>query len=276
MNTRIRWIAFDAVGTLLRSEPLVHEVYHRVGQKYGSSHSLQSVRRRFRRAYESAVSASPDLATSDQIERAFWRRVVSDVLEDVTDPDACFSELHEWYAQPRAWTCFPDVTETLEKLGRRGLRLVIASNYDSRLDQVCAGLEELRPIELRVISSQVGWRKPHAGFYRALCTACGADPDELLMVGDHVANDVEGALRRCRIAASRSSGGAPGGGGDATDGSAGPARLRACACSSPHRRAALMTPPRSEHPIAFRHGMGCAPGCGRPFQIAGVSAMLTA
>jgi catechol 2,3-dioxygenase-like lactoylglutathione lyase family enzyme len=47
-------------------------------------------------------------------------------------------------------------------------RLAAASNFDGRFDAICDGLPELRPIEVRTLSSQVGCRKPSVRFYQAL------------------------------------------------------------------------------------------------------------
>jgi putative hydrolase of the HAD superfamily len=78
---------------------------------------------------------------------------------------------------------------------------VIGSNFDARLRPVVAGLPELAPIahEL-VISSEVGYRKPHPGFYRAACDRLGLPPGRVLAVGDDVTNDLEGP-RRAGLAA---------------------------------------------------------------------------
>ncbi len=133
--------------------------------------------------------------TTEAHEYAYWQTVVDHVLTDVVDQASCFSELHEWFARPTAWRCFDDVGPTLSALRDRGFQVAIASNFDVRLHSVCDGLPELRDIAIRIISSEVGWRKPHAGFYRALTEACGGDPAQIVMVGDDRRNDLEGANR---------------------------------------------------------------------------------
>jgi putative hydrolase of the HAD superfamily len=44
-----------------------------------------------------------------------------------------------------------------------------------------------------VISSEVGWRKPAAAFYREVCRRSGLEPEQILLVGDDRINDYEGA-----------------------------------------------------------------------------------
>lgn len=194
-----KWIAFDAVGTLIFADPPAHLAYHRIGREYGSRARPEEVLHRFRTALlrRSAVTES---TTSEAGEHRFWREVVGEVLPDVADPDGCFEELFSHFAQPGSWQCHADVEATLSEAARRGCRLAIASNFDGRLHSLCDGLEPLQLIERRVISSEVGARKPREEFYHSLLDACGCAPGELLMVGDDHDNDVA-APRRLGIPA---------------------------------------------------------------------------
>lgn len=202
---RFRCIALDAVGTLIYAEPSVAAAYALHGQRFGSRLPADEVRRRFaeafRRADESAVEKFGEPGrTNEEFEREFWRQVVQDVLPDVTEPSACFESLFEHFGQPKSWRCFDDVAETLQELSQRGYRVLIASNFDARLNRVCDGLAELRDVGCRVISSLVGYRKTHRGFYSAVVEAAECEPSEVLMVGDDLVNDVESA-RAAGIAA---------------------------------------------------------------------------
>lgn len=193
-----RCIALDAVGTLIYAEPSVSAAYAQHGQRFGSRLSSEEVKVRFaeafRRADESAaVRFGKPGRTNEDHEHEFWRQVVQDVLPDVTDQSACFAELFEHFGQPKSWRCFDDVDSTLQELQRRGYRVLIASNFDARLNRVCDGLSELRDVRCRVISSLVGYRKTHRGFYEAVVEAAECDPSEVLMIGDDLVNDVESA-----------------------------------------------------------------------------------
>ena len=46
-----------------------------------------------------------------------------------------------------------------------------------------------------MISSEVGFRKPHPAFFQAVCEHLGLAPRQVLCVGDDIDNDVRGALR---------------------------------------------------------------------------------
>ena len=51
---RFRWIALDAVGTLIYAEPSVAAAYVQIGQRFGSRLSAEDVRQRFAEAFRRA------------------------------------------------------------------------------------------------------------------------------------------------------------------------------------------------------------------------------
>ncbi len=199
----IRWIALDAVGTLIHPQPSAGAAYHRVGLRHGSRLAAAEISARFGRVFARAVEADDldcgcaeagdRLHTCEARERIRWERIVRDVLDDVADPDACFAELFAHFGQPTAWACFPEVGGALRRLKQAGYRLAVCSNFDARLNTVMAGLPELEPIELRIISSEVGCRKPSPRFFEALVRATGCAPSEILFIGDDPVSDVAAA-----------------------------------------------------------------------------------
>lgn len=197
-SLRFRSIVFDAVGTLIYAEPAVSAAYSNIGARYGSRQSAEQIRTRLpgamRDAGQLSVASFGEVGRTDEkLERDFWRQVVIDVLPDLQEPERCFAELFDHFAQPESWRCFEDVAATLTELKRRGYRILIASNFDARLNRICDGLIELRDIRCRVISSLVGFRKTHRGFYSAVIEAAQCDRSQVLMIGDDWVNDVQSA-----------------------------------------------------------------------------------
>lgn len=200
---RIRWIALDAVGTLIRPEPSAAAAYHRVGAAFGSRLDLPEVTRRFREAFVRTESDwLPDCGcrqadqlhhTCERRESLRWRAIVETVFDDVDSKDGPFCELFEHFGRPSAWRCFPDVRPALDRLQQAGLGLAIASNFDARLHSVVDGLPDLKAVQLRIVSSQIGYRKPSQSFFRGLMEAAGCRFDQLVFVGDHPQNDVVAA-----------------------------------------------------------------------------------
>lgn len=193
-TTPPRWVALDAVGTVIHPEPGVAQAYHAAAQRHGSQLTAAEISQRFRQVYAEFEEFPPERSeTSESHELAKWREIVTRVITDLPDPEACFQDLFHWFAQPDAWRVFPDVIPALDRLTSAGLQIALASNFDHRLHSVCAGLPGLASIAVRVVSSEVGWRKPSAGFYQALVAQTGVEPAEIVMIGDSWLNDVEGA-----------------------------------------------------------------------------------
>lgn len=196
----LRWIAFDAVGTLIYPEPDVATAYAHIGAKYGSHLTPTDLRLRFRSVFaESTVACLPvddgHTVTNEPLEVERWRWIVARMLPDVTDPETCFDELYDHFARPDHWRLFDDVAETLTELRSRGIRIAIASNFDQRLHAVCRGFSEFGEVEHIVVSTEAGACKPSSRFYAALKKACDCRPEEMLMVGDEYESDVAGPLQ---------------------------------------------------------------------------------
>jgi putative hydrolase of the HAD superfamily len=88
---------------------------------------------------------------------------------------------------------FHDAAPALRELRARGLRLVVASNWDCSLPQVLeqAGLAAL--VDGVVASAMVGFDKPAPQLFEAALELAGCDASEALHVGDSTLNDVAGA-----------------------------------------------------------------------------------
>jgi putative hydrolase of the HAD superfamily len=203
MNSRprlngIRGIVFDAVGTLIKPVPSVAEAYVAAAWRQGVALDCEEVRARFHEHFQSdRVHAEEGvLSTDEATERRRWRMIVSGVLPEVAEPELAFDELWEHFGQPESWRCFPDVVPVLDSLAERGISVCVGSNFDGRLRGVVKGLAELKErTDLLVISSEVGFRKPHPSFFQAACAQLGLPARDVLCVGDDAENDVRGAIR---------------------------------------------------------------------------------
>ena len=203
MNAHPLWngiegIVFDAVGTLIEPVPSVADTYGLIAKRQGISLDSKKLQARFRRHFrnDEIDETQGPLATSESIERARWRRIVSNVLPEVPDRDRAFEELWTHFGRSEAWRCFPDVGPAIRILLVEGFKVRIASNFDRRLRAVAAGLPELRAIlDGMVISSEVGYRKPHPDFYRAACRSLDLPAECVLSIGDDLENDVFGPIR---------------------------------------------------------------------------------
>jgi putative hydrolase of the HAD superfamily len=190
----VRAVCFDAVGTLIFPDPPAPVVYAEVGACFGSRLDEDKIRERFRHAFAVEEQRDKDdgWRTSEEREVRRWRQIVTTVLDDTTDPKACFQALYHHFSNPRAWRCCEHAGEVLDQLAAR-FPLALASNYDHRLCSVIAGLPELQAMGHVIISSEVGWRKPAAPFFTAICRELALPPEQMLYVGDDLVNDYFGA-----------------------------------------------------------------------------------
>lgn len=194
-----RWLVFDAVGTLIEPSPPVAVAYQAVGAAFGAPLNVDEIGKRFRSAFRSSeTDAFPggptagSFRSSDDIEFARWRWIVGEVFPEIEQRDQCFQTLWDHFANPSSWRCFDDVGESLRLLSRAGYRLAVASNFDRRLHRVCDVLTAMNIIEKRIVSAEVGFRKPASQFYATLVDACCCPPDQILMIGDSIEHDVRG------------------------------------------------------------------------------------
>jgi putative hydrolase of the HAD superfamily len=203
MMNELRWnlvrgVLIDAVGTLLEPVPSVSAAYAEAAHRQQVALDVHLLRDRFRRAF--ATDEFDDqrgpMTTDEAVERRRWRRIVATCLPEVPDPDRAFAELWDHFALPSSWRPFPDAGPTMARLSEKGVPVLIASNFDSRLRRVLAGLPELAPWADRVaISSEIGLRKPHPGFYLRACEMLNLPPESVLAVGDDPENDLKGPVR---------------------------------------------------------------------------------
>lgn len=184
----VRAVLFDAVGTLVTPTPPVADVYHAFGQRHGSERSQPEVAARFRAAF--AASASPDGRSDEGRELERWRRIVGEVFDDLHDPAPLFLDLWNHFADPASWRLADGAAEMFAAVRAAEAVPGVASNFDARLHRVLAGRLPETPI---FVSSEVGWQKPHAGFFRAIEQRLGLPPREICLVGDDWEQDILGA-----------------------------------------------------------------------------------
>jgi putative hydrolase of the HAD superfamily len=194
----IRGVLFDAVGTLIEPWPPAAEVYAAAALRQRVSLPIDVVRERFHRAFreEEARDDAHDFITSEPRERRRWRTIVAACLRELSDPERAFHELWHHFSRADSWRTHPTAPAALHTLAHAGYHLAIASNFDSRLRTVLAGLPDLaRWAATALISSELGVRKPHPGFYRIACRRIDLLPSQVLFIGDNPEHDLDGPRR---------------------------------------------------------------------------------
>ena len=190
-----RIIFFDAVGTLINPEPSAPAVYADVGRRFGSRLDETVLAARFRAAFrrQEEVDRTVGLRTDEDREVARWRAIVREVLEDVSDGEACFQELYAHFARPDAWRCVPEAADVLSSgcsrsCARHRLELRPQAARPGRtLARFAADPPSRRQFGDRL--AQAG-----RGFFRGdVPPGRFPAPEYILHVGDDPVNDYEGA-----------------------------------------------------------------------------------
>jgi len=192
MLTSVRAVLFDAVGTLIYSDPPVAEVYYNAGCANGSALSIAEIKKRFGRALARHFIAEQ---TDEASERCRWSRVVAEVFSDIDDTNSLFEQLWHHFSDHRHWTVYDDIHDTWHQLEARGMPVAIASNFDRRLLGIASHLTPLDRAQSIFFSAQLGYTKPHRQFFRSIERALQLRPDQLLLVGDDPINDHWGATQ---------------------------------------------------------------------------------
>ena len=187
----LKAVLFDVDFTLARPGPeLGPEGYVRAGERHGLL--LDATR------YEAARDAAlvdlrrhPEHEHDDEIWFRFTERIVRGMGGDADSAYACAVEITRGWERHENFELYDDVTEALADLRAADLRigLVSKSARDVREFARHHGLD----VDAGISSFHHGRTKPHASIFRAVLDLLGVEPDEAAMVGDTIADDIDGA-----------------------------------------------------------------------------------
>lgn len=174
--------------TLARPGPdLGAEGYCRVGARHGLSLDASRYDEARRAALET-LERHPELDYDESIWVLFTQRI----LEGMGGGSyGAAVELTRAWETASHFELYDDTLETLAWLRERGLKIALLSNRSGVLDDfvVHHGLE----VDAHLTSSAHGKTKPHATIFRRLLSSLGVPPEEAVMVGDTIEDDIEGA-----------------------------------------------------------------------------------
>jgi len=195
----IKAIFFDAAGTLIKPARRVGETYAVLARKYGIEVSAAEIAERFRLCFHSAPPLAfpgAPAARIEDLERDWWKDLVQRIFEPwdgFQRFDDYFAELFAYFAQPDAWTLYPEVAETLSALEKPGMVLSVISKFDSRLIGILEGLGAAHWFEHIFVSSRVGYAKPDRQIFHTALERHSLKAGDALHVGDSEEKDLHGA-----------------------------------------------------------------------------------
>jgi putative hydrolase of the HAD superfamily len=187
----LRAVLFDVDFTLARPGPeLGPDGYVRAGERHGLS--LEASR------YEAARDAAlvdlrrhPELEHDDEIWFRFTERIVRGMGGDADSAYDCAIEITRGWERHENFELYEDVPQALAALRTAGLRIGLVSN--SARDVREFARHHALDVDAGISSFHHGRTKPHASIFRAVLDLLDTEPAEAAMVGDTIADDIEGA-----------------------------------------------------------------------------------
>lgn len=200
MTDKPKVIFFDAAGTLFGVRGSVGEVYSRIASQYGGEADAAQLQQNFARWFRLQPAMAFPAGTPDdklrEMEKGWWRNLVRAVFADCGSFrhfDEFFEDVFERFRSSEPWQVYDDVIPTLTELKRRGYRLGIISNFDSRLDDVLRVCELDRFFDSVHISTRVGAAKPDPAIFQAALASHKIEARHAWHIGDSPREDLEGA-----------------------------------------------------------------------------------
>lgn len=188
-----RAVLLDALGTLVALEPPAPRLVELLRERHDLVVGAADARRALR--VEMAHYRDHCAAAHDAASLAALRADCAALLARELDVALAPQELLPTLLDSLRFSAFPEVPATLERWRAAGLALVVASNWDISLHDVLArtGLREL--LDGVATSAEVGASKPDAHLFEAALEIAGVEAADAVHVGDHLVEDVAGALR---------------------------------------------------------------------------------
>jgi HAD superfamily hydrolase (TIGR01549 family) len=187
----LRAILLDVDFTLCRPGPeLSADRYVRVAARHGVELDLSS--------YEDAREAAAlDLKRHPELvhDETIWHAFTQDIFVRMGGPteiaSECATEIESGWEQSENFELYEDVLPVLEELRSHSLKLGLVSNGIRDLSEFVA--HHRLDVDAIVDSRSHGWVKPHPTIFRTALERLEVRASEAAMVGDSLAEDVEGA-----------------------------------------------------------------------------------
>jgi putative hydrolase of the HAD superfamily len=187
----LRAVLFDVDFTLARPGPeLGPEGYVRAGQRHG----LRLDPALYPTARDAALvelRRHPELEHDDEIWFAFSERIVRGMGGDEPAAYDCAVEITRGWERHENFELYDDVVQALAALRDAGVRIGLVSN--SARDVHEFAVHHALEIDAGISSFHHGKAKPHASIFRAVLDLLDVGPAQATMVGDTIADDIEGA-----------------------------------------------------------------------------------
>jgi putative hydrolase of the HAD superfamily len=124
----------------------------------------------------------------------WWYQLMLEALEVSGDLWQQADTLYERFIVREGFMpLFSDVPDALSRLRSRGMRLGVLSNFPPYLEETLKLHGVHGYFDFFVVSSLVGLEKPDPAIFELAIDRAGVPKEEILYVGDHLEDDIQGA-----------------------------------------------------------------------------------
>jgi putative hydrolase of the HAD superfamily len=191
----IKAVFFDVDFTLIYPGPAFQgEGY----QHFCARHGMEVDPSRFSAAVNSAshiLDQAQDAVYNHQIFIDYTAHIIRGMGGTGPAVEACAAEIYRQWAACQHFLLYDDVPRGLRVLAEKNIRIGLISNSHRCLESFQSHFELEGLIDVAISSSQHGYMKPHPSIFEAALKLAGVQPAEAVMVGDSLAQDIEGARR---------------------------------------------------------------------------------
>ena len=190
----IRAVCFDVDFTLIYPGPTFQGEGYR---RFCARHGLSVDAARFELAVKAAsavLDGSQDHAFDAQVFIGYIQRIIEHMGGAGAGLEACAREIYAEWAANQHFSLYDDVAPVLRDLAGAGFRLGLISNTHRCLTSFQEHFDLAGLISAAISSSEHGYNKPHPSIFRTALRLLQVRPEDAVMVGDNLKQDIEGAL----------------------------------------------------------------------------------
>ena len=188
---RLKAVLFDVDFTLARPGPeLMPEGYVTCGRQYG----LELDFARYEQARAAALvdlKRHPDLDHDEEIWIEFTERIVKGMGGEPPASHTVAVELTSRWQRHENFELYDDVRPVLDELRSDGVKIGLVSNSARDIQEFAR--HHALAVDAGISSFHHGKTKPHASIFRAVLDLLDVEAPDAVMVGDTVADDIDGA-----------------------------------------------------------------------------------
>ncbi|MBI4455279.1 MAG: HAD-IA family hydrolase [Acidobacteria bacterium] len=196
---RFKAVFLDVGGTLLHTAdlpPVYCEILAAHGYDVGVETMSQALAAAREAAWSAPAGALPDYTIVAEREFAWRDQMIHGLLTRLgvtRDLEACRQAIWESWLSTRVFHQYPETHSVLARLKRRAYVVAAISNWEPRLEKLCANHGIREYFDFILASEAEGHVKPSPFLFHKALRLAGVTAAEAIHVGDNYREDVEAA-----------------------------------------------------------------------------------